>query len=765
MKVKTSYNNFSRGQIDHDMVGRYDLPIYTSAAEVFENAISNFKGNMIYRTGLENLITFQDCALIEFKYSGNQNYILVLYNTKMRFLSYDGSGNFGWVLDMGSPLEVTTPWNLAESKEIAFRKSFTQNFDSMVISHEDHEPQELTRIAADDFTLRSFARKDDPFPLTWASTQNITAVTQAAEAQISVATHGLSVGDRVRIKSITGMTELNDWTATVLSTPTAGTFTIDVDTTGFTAYSANGTIEKVLTGDYPSLSLYYKGRLYYGATRLRITTIFGSEAGEFKIHTLPGSVTADSAFQFTLAEFTSRIESLFPGQNSLIAFSNTKVLAINGGGVGEPITAESIDTITTSADGANGVEPLTKDGFIFYVSNDDRKMLFFTYDLLTETFVAEDANVISYDITNSGVTKIRHVKTRQDLIFGLKSNGDLVSCNFNESEKIVGWHKHMTNGTFKDIAQISDNDGQQQLFALVLRDSVYYIERQAEYKEFSKREDFYSAAAGADAAALRTARDNDDEAHYRMVAEELKDCIYLDNAGTVSNLQTTTITFDGVDTITDPGNPFVSGDVGKHIVYKTATGYESGRFEITAYVGAGEVTVDVLQTPTTNSYSSWYLTFDTITGLNRFNGFEVAVVADGKFIDTYTVSGGEIELDEQVTQAVVGYLYEGVVKSFVLGFQVQGENTQATMKTITQVGLRVVNSAGGKFGTNRYDLEPVQELDEGDLNYLPPPLMNQTKFLDNLDESERDKNFYIVQDVPLPFQLTSTIIEAEYAVS
>ena len=76
----------------------------------------------------------------------------------------------------------------------------------------------------------------------------------------------------------------------------------------------------------------------------------------------------------------------------------------------------------------------------------------------------------------------------------------------------------------------------------------------------------------------------------------MKECIHLDQALTLSNLQEQLGTFDsGAGTFTDTDGIFVGGDVGKHIVYKTLTGYESGRFEITAVNSANEVDVDVLQ--------------------------------------------------------------------------------------------------------------------------------------------------------------------------
>lgn len=769
MKAVTPHNNFARAKLDHDVQGRFDLPIFQSGADAFENWISNFKGNAIYRTGWEAMVGFQDCALIEFKFSNNQNYILVLYNTKMRFLSYDSNGVFGWVLDGGaSILEIDTPWNLAESKEIArSKKAVTQNFDTMILVHKDHEPRRLTRVSATSFTLLKYARKDDPFPLTFQATKNITGATQATNCNLTIVGHGYSVGDRIKIASITGMTQLNGWTATVLTVPGVDNVTIDVDTTGFTAYSSGGTAAKVLTGDYPMNALFSKGRLSYGGTRLRTTTLFQSESGFFYIHTLPSSVTDASALQYTIAEIAQPIDWMIQGSNSLIIGAADGVVAINGGGVGEPITSATIEATITPADGCNTAEPLKKDGNIFYVGQNGRNVYYFKYDILTEEFLATDANVASYDISKTGFSKIRYTKDRNNLVHALRGDNDWCTMNFSEALNVVGWHEHSLGGSgaLQDIAQISDNDGNPQIFALNAYDGVYYIERQASYIEFKRRDEFYTVPADNSRAAEEAADALDSAAFNRYLAEQLKSCIYLDNSTVFSDLRDTAITYDsGAGTITDAGAGFVSGDVGKHIVYKTATGYESGRFLITAYTSSSVVEVDVLQTPTANTYSSWYLTFNTLTGLSRFNGIEVAVVAEGGYLNDYEASSGTITLPDQVTHAVAGYKYRGIIKSFPLGFQIQGQNTQTTMKAVSRAGVRAVASAGGKFGTSPYHLEPVQELGQTDINYLPPLPIDGTKYISYSDDNTRDKHFYLVQDEPLPFTACGVFIEANYAV-
>lgn len=771
-KVVTSYSNFARAKVDHDMQGRFDLPIYTTGADEFTNFISNFKGNGIYRAGYEALIAFQDCAFMEFKFSNNQNYVLVLYANKMRFLSYDVNGDFGWVLASTGPdviLEVTTPWTLAQSKEIARnKKSYTQNFDTMIICHKDVEPQKLKRTAANAFTLGPYSRQFDPFPLTYAGTKAITGITNASNAVLTIVGHGYSVGDRFRILAVTGMTQINNYVVAVTVVGGVNSVTVDLDTsdtTAFTAYSANGTAEKVLTGDYPSVALFYKGRLDYASTRLKITKVFQSESAQYYVHDLQvgGTITDATALEYVIAELSQPIEWLAAGSNSLIAGAADGIVAINGGGVGNPITSDTVEANITPADGCNSAEPLLKDGFMFYVSENGRNLYYFNYDILTETFKAQDANFIAYDVSiGGGFSKIRYTKDRNNLIHALRGDGQLTSMNFNADEKIIGWHEHMTNGTVQDMAQISDNDGNAQLFTLVLRNSVYYIEHVSAYVEFKTRADFYSKANEADTGADT----RDRQAYIRYVAEQLKACIFLDNATVFSDRRSATITYSsGAGTITAGSSSFVSGDVGKHIAYVTATGYESGRFLITGYTSATVVTVEVLQTPSANVYSDWYLSFDTLTGLSRFNSISTGVTADGGFIGDFTASGGSIDLGRQVTQAVVGYKYRGFIKTFPLGFALQGENTQATEKAISRVGIRCTNSVGGKFGTTPYRLEPVQELSQDDLNYLPPQPIDGTKYLSYSDDAEFDKCAYIVQDEPGPFQVCLMMIDTEYAVT
>lgn len=687
--IVTSYANFAKAKLDHDMGGRFDLPIYNTGADVFQNFISNYKGNAIFSSGFLSQVAFQDCAFVEFKFGITQNYLCVFYAGNLRFLAYDVNGNFGWVLNGGgTPLTVSSPYTLADAKTISLKHSYTQNSDVMYLTHRGYAPYKLTRTGAASFTLATYSRTSDPF-------------------------------------------------------------------TG--------------AGDWPGACVFYKGRLYMASTTNKPTTVWFSNSGLYDDFTIQSPITDVSGFNFGVSDITQQIEWLFGGDNSLIAGSTDGIVAINGGAVNTSITPATVQATLTSAEPTNGVYPIKKEGLIFYIGQNNRNMYYFQYDILTQLFLAQDANLSSYDITKGNMGKLRFKKDRNDLIFSLRGDGALVSCNFKQKENIIGWHERFTPGKgsdiFTDIAVVGDNLGNPQLFALANRNGSFFIEQQAPYVEFTKADKFFTGN-----------RDVDVEAYNRYVGEQLRSCVFLDGAVTFSDLHAVTITYNpGAGTITAGSASFSSADVGKHIAYKTATGYESGRFEITSYTSSTVVHVSVLQQPVTydlagnqmalNVWSSWYKSFTTVSGLSQFNGTTVGVCTDGGFLDTFAISGGAITFDRQTTSMVLGYMYTGVIKTFCLGFVFQGQNTQTTLKNIVNVGVRCVASAGGKVGSDRYNLQDVQELSQSDLNYLPPLPIDGTKYVDYTDDAQEDKYLYAVQDQPLPFEIINLMLRANYSLT
>lgn len=153
MTTRTSIpkNNFSSGQIDRDLKGRFDLPLYQNGFEISRNFFHTIKGDCYYRTGFEFIDEIGNSALYEFKFNTEQSYLLVFTTQNIEFWSYNQNGEFVRVLDdNNTELTISHPYG----NEI-FNLSMTQNCDVLYITHKkgNFAEYQLKRTASNNFTL------------------------------------------------------------------------------------------------------------------------------------------------------------------------------------------------------------------------------------------------------------------------------------------------------------------------------------------------------------------------------------------------------------------------------------------------------------------------------------------------------------------------------------------------------------------------------------------------------------------------------------
>lgn len=151
MKTSLPFNNFSSGQIDRELKGRIDIPLYQHGAEISENFCQTIKGDTFYRTGFKFISEIGDASLYEFKFNQEQSYLLVFRIEYIEFWSYNLNGEFVQVLNNdGTPLKVTHPYG-TEVKNLCM----AQNCDVMYITHlyGNYPEMQLKRKASNNFVL------------------------------------------------------------------------------------------------------------------------------------------------------------------------------------------------------------------------------------------------------------------------------------------------------------------------------------------------------------------------------------------------------------------------------------------------------------------------------------------------------------------------------------------------------------------------------------------------------------------------------------
>ena len=663
-------NNYTRGELDHDMNGRFDLPIYTNGFEVCNNFISNYKGNIKYRTGFKfvsQTVDNSEAVLMEFKFNTEQAYLLEFTNNKLRFYTYDANGNFGYVLDSNNDIyELSTGITLAQAKKL----QKAQNADVMYLAMNEINPKKLKRVSANSFTIE-------------------------------------------------------DVSATGLSFTTAG---------------------------YPTSVTFYSGRLWYGGFSAEPLSIYASKTADYDYFTIPGTPLADDALKLTLAEITDPIEWLEGGKSNLYAGNHEGISLINGGTVDQPITSTAVAAHLANYEGASDCVPIKKDSQMFYVSSDKRRIFMFDYDLMTEKFIATDLNWISQEITKGLIKKIFYKKDENNNIYALTESGQILVLLYNSNENICGWFNSSTAGDIYDICTVTRPDGKDDLFVCKKQNGVFCLEVLASEVEFKK---FFQTPHYLD--------DKNKTYYNRLIAEDLKKCVYLDRSQTLSSEINKSISISS-NVITATENIFSSAMVGHYLVYKTKTGKEYGYFKITNYVAANQIEVEVLSDgyyPET-TYDSFYISFNKISNLSLYEGQTLSVVADGGYIGEFTVSSGVLDLKREVTVCTFGLLYKGILKTFNLGFYYNGRNYQTANKRISEFILRFVNSAGGNIGTDIYDMYEIQDFSPAGFYDLPPLPMDGDKQIDVGDVSDRAKSIYITQDKPLPLNITMMQYNVEF---
>jgi hypothetical protein len=138
--------------------------------------------------------------------------------------------------------------------------------------------------------------------------------------------------------------------------------------------------------------------------------------------------------------------------------------------------------------------------------------------------------------------------------------------------------------------------------------------------------------------------------------------------------------------------------------------------------------------------------FKLISGLERFEGQEVSVLADGN-VERHTVLNGQITLNNECNKAIVGLGYTSTIET--LSFNSMETNISSKKAKIFTIIVDFYRSRGGQIGTQDDKLDLItQRSDEpiGD----PTRLQSKPYKMSPQSTNSEEKSVIIVQKDPLP---------------
>ena len=496
---------------------------------------------------------------------------------------------------------------------------------------------------------------------------------------------------------------------------------------------------------YPKACCFYRGRLYLGGFIKKPTTIKGSKVIDYGNFAVPTSnIKADDPLSLTLSEISMPISWMKGGDNNLIVGNGEGISVVNGGESGKAIESTKVSANLGNKQGASECLPVEKDSLLIYFDNNGKSAYAFEYDYLTETFLANDLNLLAVDVIKSPIKQAVFKDDGDKMIWCLMENGQMMCLLYNKAESIIGWFPIITEGFVNNISIATTDNGDKDLFINVMRNGINFIERLSPKTVLSDHE-FLGL-------------EKESVEYKRLISEEVKNWSYLDSFSVYKNEFNSTITFDGEFL---HGN-FSEAMVDNIISYKTKTGKEVGIFKILEFMGESKVRVEQLsECVYPLSWNSWYISFNKLYGLEDFN--EVTVFADGGYLGQFEVNDGMIDLEKNFSVVTVGYPYESLFKTFNIGSYVQGVNLQTKKKNVTSFVVRCINSAGGEIGTGFDNTSVLQVFSPRGVYDTPPLPIDGDVFIKGFrDEYNTDKRFYIKQSLPLPLNIVMVESEINY---
>lgn len=528
-------------------------------------------------------------------------------------------------------------------------------------------------------------------------------------------------------------------------------------TNGGTATLSNESTTK--NDGFPAVSCFYENRLNRMSSNKYPSNIYGSKGGDY--NNITTGTEDNDGFKFDLAEANSSALWAISGANTLLIGIAEGIITVNGGSADKAITPSNITARLSCRDGCSKVRPIRKDNYVFFVSKNFRKLSMFEYDTLMEQFKATNLSKANYEITKGGISKLAVKRDRFDLMYAV-CDGKLLTICFSNEESINSWAEWRTQGNIIDICNITRPDGDDDLLLCVERtinnETKYYLEKLSDIVEFSRFEEY-----------VNDKEKDDKHAFYRVIAEEMRKCNYLDCSIEYSGLQKNKIEYNNDNsTLTTENNVFSQTDVNRRIWFKTVTGKEYGIFDIIEVIDEKTVKVEAYQC-SVNSSEEWYLSATVFSGLEHLENETVAVVGNGGYIGDFVVKDGKVDISSantnKVGTAIIGLKYKGLLKScnFGLNLASNGTQTYTNMKNIYKFDFVLNFSAGGKVGDSLYHLNDIQDFNpEGlyDIPALPMDMNTVSVLCDGV--YDYNKHYYIVQDTPLPFNIDMIVPHAKY---
>ena len=463
----TMQTNFTSGELDPLLRARVDLgTTYNNALQKATNVVCQPQGGITRRSGTKYLLSLPNSGtnsaangarLVNFEFSTDDHYMLCFTHNRMYIFkagtlvtNINGSGND----------YLTTTIAATYLHEI----NWTQSADTLIMVHEDMAPVKIVRGANDaSWTFSNLTFASVPkYAFTITTTSPATTLTPSIVTGKVILTAGVAtfnashVGQyvnaspqgRAKIVQFVSTTVVNAVTEFPFFSTAAiasGSWTLE---TGYEdAWSA--------TRGYPRSATFHQGRLFFGGSKTRPSTIWGSRVGSF-FDMYPTEGFDDDAVEATLDTNTYNAITDMISSRDLQIFTIGGEFYVPQQGL-EPITPSAFFFSSVGRNGSKpGVRVQQLESGILFIHRQGKMLSEVAYNDTQLTYVTSKISLLSGHLlkTPKRMALRRAVDTDEnDLLLIINEfDGTIVAYSLLRSQNVIAPTEWITNdGQFVEI--------------------------------------------------------------------------------------------------------------------------------------------------------------------------------------------------------------------------------------------------------------------------------------------------------------------------
>lgn len=485
--------NFSTGELDPLLRARVDLTAYSNALEEATNVVCQPQGGIRRRPGLKYITALPSSGtesagngvrLIEFEFSTTDSYMLCFTHNRMYVFknevlvtNINGSGND--YLDTSSA---------GITSSIVGTMCWTQSADTLIVVHKDLAPVSIVRGATDASWTASAISFDavpkyafSPSFTNPAGTLTPSAVSGKVTltASSSVFTSG-SVGQYINA-SPQGRAKIVKYVSgTVVDAITEFPFfNTSAIANGSWEYESGYEAVWSSTKGWPRSVTFHEGRLYFGGSKSRPSTLWGSKVGLF-FDFEPTEGLDDDAVEATLDTNTfNAVVDIISGRDLQI-FTTGGEFYVPQNGL-DPITPTNFFVKTASRNGIKeGIRIQQLESGTLFVQRQGKSLNEFAYTDTQATYVTQKISLLAGHLMKNP-TRIalrRSVATDENdlLLMTNADDGSMAVFSLLRAQNVIAPSEFTTvDGQFIDVGVDIDT-----IYAVVKRNVngafAYYVE-------------------------------------------------------------------------------------------------------------------------------------------------------------------------------------------------------------------------------------------------------------------------------------------------